>query len=880
MSNANGKNENPESTYSTEVLDIFALFRSSTSQQSKAEALEATIQILKGHSVNIQEESAIFLLQEVVVLGNGPLHMALDRAIGACGPLQALSACCTTLHTLCNQDMESPCSLQSSLRTVRKLLLSIAASQEETWVDKEVTLRQATNFTPIAQLKSIVDMAVLFPMQIANACHRQKVVLPVWAVRSRFLSRLLESALSMKSLVPASELTTAYTTLLFPKLVHGGASDEVALAIYQHYTNQKPNDRCFSSDVFDVMKTIKSPREMSILLRSIVRHLLSLPKSSTANTYDELCKHSILPYLKLTCKPILEFNRDYEDAWVPLMILSRSSVIADATADRIMCHAVAQVLASCVSSTTDVDESSDDEEGDGVIITEQNQVLQRQVCNVSFSWSERTFVHKADLQLQRHATTFIVSALQLLPKHDQEVKSRIVATLMTGVGARLESSIANVRRDGMVIAEVIAKRLGQDLHFEELDGNRDDDMVASCELPVTVESVQAPAPAVTKTRRKKLKKPVDPDEEYVSSDEDDTDAESNEISNDDDSVWDDELIPYNLDDDEEDLRPTPRPLYLRDCLLLFRIDEKDEKALSQLETALQEVGPLVRTKPMDLHDLAVPLTKELLRVQDLFNIDNFVGLRMDGMVALAVHEPIPVGDHVINQLFDGECGLTDRLDILHTLERASYELCGTKSFVKEQKTATSGQASAIMEQPPMNKLDMLESRTRRWRSARKETVTIANRFGNVAPQWFYRLVGGFMKSRESPKLWGGANGARLLAHFLIALVTIVECAGMSVGAEILAKDLIEFSWTFRSAEVAEIRSSVLIAIAGSLALLSDDALVSVLNGGSVENMPEFILGRASGDPDETCRRLATTLFKGIKDALRARPASSALLYSE
>jgi hypothetical protein len=357
-------------------------------------------------------------------------------------------------------------------------------------------------------------------------------------------------------------------------------------------------------------------------------------------------------------------------------------------------------------------------------------------------------------------------------------------------------------------------------------------------------------------------------------------VESNESPNDDDSVWDDELIPYDLDDDEDDLRPTPRPLYLRDCLLLFRILENDEKALSQLQTALQEVGPLVRTNPMDLHDLAVPLTAELLRVKDPFNIDNFVELRMDGMVALAVHEPILVGDHVINKLFDGEYGLTDRLDILHTLELASYELCGTKFLGKEQKTATSEQAPAITERPPVNKVDMVESRTRRWRSARKETLTITNRFGNVAPQWFYGLVGGFMKSKERQKLWGGANGARLLAHFLIALATIVECAGMSVGAEIIAKDLIEFSWTFRSSEIAEIRSSVLIAIASSLPLLNDDALVSVLNGGSGETMPEFILGKALEDPDDTCRRLATTLFDGIKLALKANPTTSALMYSE
>jgi hypothetical protein len=160
----------------------------------------------------------------------------------------------------------------------------------------------------------------------------------------------------------------------------------------------------------------------------------------------------------------------------------------------------------------------------------------------------------------------------------------------------------------------------------------------------------------------------------------------------------------------------------------------------------------------------------------------------------------------------------------------------------------------------------IESRTRRWGGARRQSkpVTVVNKFGPIAPGWFYALISGFMRHKDDTALWGGANGAHLLANFLIALAAIVECSGLVPGTEIIARDLCEFAWSFRSVDIPEVRAAVLIAIANSLAVLRDDALMSVLY--SLSDLPEYLRGVAL-DSDETCRTIAATISTNVSQLL-------------
>jgi hypothetical protein len=134
---------------------------------------------------------------------------------------------------------------------------------------------------------------------------------------------------------------------------------------------------------------------------------------------------------------------------------------------------------------------------------------------------------------------------------------------------------------------------------------------------------------------------------------------------------------------------------------------------------------------------------------------------------------------------------------------------------------------------------------------------------------------GFVEHKEDTALWGGANGARHLASFLIALATIVECSGLAPATEILAKDLIELAWSFRTVEVSEVRTAVLVAIGNSLVLLRDEALVSVLYG---HGLPVFLQEVALEDSNDTCRVMAATLLKNVSQILGGVVDGSSLQY--
>ena len=85
----------------------------------------------------------------------------------------------------------------------------------------------------------------------------------------------------------------------------------------------------------------------------------------------------------------------------------------------------------------------------------------------------------------------------------------------------------------------------------------------------------------------------------------------------------DNVMTYDVEDDEEYLNKVQQTRYLRDCLLLLCTSEYDHYSLHKHEVALQEISTLVNSKPYDLLDLAIPITRQLLFMENKFNLDSF-----------------------------------------------------------------------------------------------------------------------------------------------------------------------------------------------------------------------------------------------------------------
>lgn len=174
-------------------------------------------------------------------------------------------------------------------------------------------------------------------------------------------------------------------------------------------------------------------------------------------------------------------------------------------------------------------------------------------------------------------------------------------------------------------------------------------------------------------------------------------------------------------------------------------------------------------------------------------------------------------------------------------------------------------------------LSTLESRTRRWGRGRLETktVTISNRFVQIAPVWFYGLIGNFMECKDNSTLWGGNIGASLLARLFNTLSTIVECCGIHPGSDIMAKDLFEMVWLFREAEIPDVRMSVLTSTATCIRLLRDETLLQLLldQSASVSRALQLI---AATDSNSTCRKIAQVISASLDSSLKSvRPIITA-----
>ena len=687
-------------------------------------------------------------LESCVMACGGPA-VAIQAAVQTLRDVSAATAAKKAVASNNKQpslDLKSPpVALQVSLSVLHQLLYVRLKTREQVWIDQVVervgSTATATDVNAGSGLEQFVTLVTVLPSLVANACHAQQCGLAAWAVPARFRSRLVECASSSVILLQQQEQNPKETTLstvgagkdskdiiavqFFQMLVqrmvrhHGG--EDVALGWYREF--QLLSGHPDSDDVHDTKDAARSilaqticdtllhrlsPRESAMLCRAIFRHVLSLQQEQeqqqqvpivTVLDLTTVWKH---PWIDLSCLPAVASSGKIRDAVIRLFILSPSSVMHEESCDRLFCHGVAGMLASIDSSSeydnddddkTDVSSDSDEETSVAAIA---DRVLRKHLDQVAAVWSQTVFVRQTDRKMQRHVTSFLLSGMALLSVAQEDPSSDLVANILEGVTARLHSTIDSIRADGMQVGERLAKRLGQELQFDELNSQRQGDTWTTPKPALEQENSQpvqdgaTPRPPRSIEKKIPRRTQIDPDAEYMSEEEendaDDGDASSSSgLNGDDDSVWeDDNLIAYDLDDDEEDLRETARPLYLHECIELLRTAETEDNAFSSHEAALKELPALVRSRPVDLPDISESLAIELLRMENKFNIEHFSEMLLSSIISLAVEDPLSVGQTLVAQLFQ-EGSLFNRLTALTSLTEAAIELSGEKELEEWRK---------------------------------------------------------------------------------------------------------------------------------------------------------------------------------------------------
>ena len=473
------------------------------------------------------------------------------------------------------------------------------------------------------------------------------------------------------------------------------------------------------------------------------------------------------------------------------------------------------------------------------------------LSKVATIWSDSLYISRTPTNQQHYVTDFLVFGLKCIDPcaEDQDFALPVVM----GVSARLESSLDGVRIDGMKVAQALAPLLGQEVEFEELHK----------------EEVKNAEPADTSVF-------VTPEEVELP----DNDSSTS-------SVWDeDDLIPFDLNDDEEDLKEAQRPLYLRDCLRMLRTMEDDEFVASKHEEALKAASTLIRSRPIDLVDLAIPLTKELLHLENKFDIRNFTEMSFDALTALAVCEPLSVSKLLISIVFESSVSTGTRIEILDVLSFAAMELSGIFELQKSRDhegqkllqlvtQKVSGKRQLVREPLKDENVTEVNQKIRRWGSPRGSTLSVENMFAPlVAPLFFYPLVKVFVISKSESSIWSRGDGARLMAKVILTLSCFVQSAGV-LSAPILARDLLSLVWEFSDAESPVVRQAVLVAIATCQMVLSQPDILHYIVM-QLPGLPAFLTSFANlppdqnkgRDEDDSCRKLAVFVLTHIQTSIQ------------
>lgn len=736
------------------------------------------------------------------------------------------------------------------------------------------------------------------PRLVANACQRQKRGVPrVWwsnplssassaavefsssssslrTLEYRLLRQALAHALSRTGNTPdtASSLAQAYAAQFLVALIRqNGATHTVAQVLVQaSRCNPKIGEEETTEDDATATTSSLPQQTLSGFLTNLVCRRALTPRETAVlwnacHQYDMATenwyKNHPEPPSMVLGRALLGASTAVQTAAVYQVLFNALSSFGIAQQEHVRCLIRVLLSLEPLSTSSALDwvesENSDSDEDDEArttptyptVWTHGQRVLAQQTVQVARKWSSVTYVRHTDPALQVGAGKFLEWALphlQQLP-----VSSEITLCIVDGVTPRLESSQSLIRQNGMRVAEALATVLGQDLSFDELregESHQTNPAVASEEKEANNENSDKV--------------------QQVENDDDDGD----------DSIWDDrddeDFQPYGLDDDEDDLRPTPRPTYLRDALDLLRTPESEDFARSHHETALLELPVLVRARPMDLVDVAPSLAMQVLRMENKFNLENFGDLVASCLVALTVAQPVSVAESLIAEIFrDGS--LSDRLKALGALGQAAFELSGYKDQQKKfealgatrrllnNRPKTSGRRALVSE----SEASTVETgkNTRRWRK-RTTVAMINNEFSRVAPMWFYGLLQSFIERREDTVLWGGAVGATLLSKFILTLAMIVELAGRGRATEIMAKDLFECVWGFRQAEVSEVRTASLCSVCVAIGNMQEDHLLMVLGDESISRSLKHV---AYNDPEQECRQVATDIAQKIKNVVAA-----------
>uniref|UniRef100_A0A8B9UQZ7 Telomere length regulation protein TEL2 homolog n=1 Tax=Anas zonorhyncha TaxID=75864 RepID=A0A8B9UQZ7_9AVES len=406
------------------------------------------------------------------------------------------------------------------------------------------------------------------------------------------------------------------------------------------------------------------------------------------------------------------------------------------------------------------------------------------------TWSSSSAVKHSPPEQQEYISKAILICLSHLK--DSEIEScrpELLTSMMEGVKCHLESSLPQIRRLGMIVAESISSKINTDGPVLKFQYEEDDE---SRELKSLL--VQAPSFCV----------PTNSCLYFFYSDDD--------------------LTPYDMSEDKE--LKTKAPVYIRDCIEVLTGSEDVDK----WEATVKALESLVRKNPAATREVSVELAKILLHLEEKTCIEGFAELRQRAQVAVLTVDPIPVAQYLTSQFYSLNYSLRQRMDILDVLVLAARELSCPKVHGKtkhvEKPCVQLLPASDSSKDWRRIVDERIKSKTRRFAKGPSQVQVASgpNEFNSVAGHFFFPLLQNFDRPLSTFDLLGEDHF--VLGRLVHTLAVLLYLAVNTMAVTAMGKALMEFVWTLRFHTDSYVRQGLLSCISSMLVSVPAEYLLN------------------------------------------------------
>ncbi|XP_053814092.1 telomere length regulation protein TEL2 homolog isoform X2 [Vidua chalybeata] len=491
------------------------------------------------------------------------------------------------------------------------------------------------------------------------------------------------------------------------------------------------------------------------------------------------------------------------------------------------------------------------------------------------TWSSSSAVKHSPAEQQLYISKAILICLSYLKEAEiASCRQELLTSMMEGVKCHLESSLPQLRRLGMVVAESISLNINTEgpvlkFEYEEDDETRElksllvqtpSFYVVPSLLDDESEKAGAALPLVPESNEKSYTAaPVMPDEEL--------DAELDS---------DDDLIPYDMSEDKE--LKIKAPVYIRDCIEVLTGSRSED--VDKWEATVKALESLVRRNPAATREVSVELAKILLHLEEKTCIEGFGELRQRAQVAVLTTDPIPVAKYLTSQFYSLNYSLRQRMDILDVLVLAAQELSCPKFHGNTKHSGVQKPCIQLLPGSDSSKGwrrivdERIKSKTRRFDTgqSRVELASRPNEFNSVAGYFFFPLIQHFDRPLTTFDLLGEDH--LVLGRLVHTLAVLMYLAVNTVAVTAMGKALLEFVWALRFHTDSYVRQGLLSCISSLLLSVPTERILADMTEELLETQ-SWLGDVMEKDPDGDCRRLALQnllLMENLKNKLEAVPS--------